>query len=277
VYLYKWRLFSQEAAQPREKDMRLAKLFVVVLAAILIVGKANASATTDATDLWWDPNESGWGLQMINTGTYIYATIYVYGTDGKPVWFGGGLNLTAAPVVTYDGNLYAATGPYFGGVFNPAAVQVRQVGTMTFTGVTVNTAVLTYSVDGVVVTKNIQRQPLTPDNYNGTYIVTLADSSDCTGNHTSNFPVTISQSGQSGQSMSQVWANPANGGCTFNGRYSQLGRMGQFDATYSCTNGDIGTLTMYEMTISPFRFTAATLIHQGGCTAKGVIAGAILR
>ena len=71
--------------------MRLGKLLFGVIAAVC-QRDATSASFTDLTDLWWNPTESGWGLQMVNTGTFIYATIYVYGPDGKPVWFAGGLN-----------------------------------------------------------------------------------------------------------------------------------------------------------------------------------------
>ena len=44
---------------------------------------------------------------------------------------------------------------------------------MTFVLTSVSTGQLTYSVDGVVVNKSVQRQPLTLDNYNGTYVAYL--------------------------------------------------------------------------------------------------------
>ena len=38
----------------------------------------------DYTDLWWNPNESGWGLTITqHPSTNIFAAWYVYGSDGK--------------------------------------------------------------------------------------------------------------------------------------------------------------------------------------------------
>ena len=92
----------------------------------------------------------------------------------------GQLTRTGAAQITFAGPLYVTTGPYFGGPFNPGAVGARQVGTMTFVLTTVTSGQLRYSVDGVVVTKAVQRQPLTLDNYSGNYTATVtATTSGC--------------------------------------------------------------------------------------------------
>jgi len=49
-----------------------------------------ASATTfsiDYTDLWYIPTESGWGLNVIQQGNVMFATLFVYGTDNTPRWY----------------------------------------------------------------------------------------------------------------------------------------------------------------------------------------------
>jgi hypothetical protein len=32
----------------------------------------------DVGDIWWNPNESGWGLQLSQSNTTLFATLYVY-------------------------------------------------------------------------------------------------------------------------------------------------------------------------------------------------------
>jgi len=50
-------------------------------------------------------------------------------------------------------NLYATTGPYHGGTFNPALVQIRKVGALTFDASNLNNATISYTVDGTPVVK----------------------------------------------------------------------------------------------------------------------------
>jgi len=220
------------------------------------------SSNTDLTDIWWNPSESGWGLQMINTGTFIYVTIYVYGTDGKPTWYGGGMNKIGSG--NFTGDLYVASGPYFGAYFDPTSVLVRKVGTVTFVASTQtqDSGQLTYSVDGVQVTKTIQRQPLTLDNYNGIYLGILTGTvTGCTnpannGAYTGPVAIRISQTGTS---MSIDLADASGTECTWSGTYSQLGRNGTFQSVFNCGANLIGNTTWLEMNNHVHQFNARFL------------------
>lgn len=111
-----------------------------------------------ATGLWWDPNESGWALQVAEQEGTLFLALLVHGRDGEPVWF-------VAPSVTlrtndedgdtYSGALHRTTGRWFG--LGPPAGPVASgaVGTVDITfavgggdGGSVNAAWLAYSVDG---------------------------------------------------------------------------------------------------------------------------------
>jgi hypothetical protein len=61
---------------------------------------------------------------------------------------------------TYSGPLYVTHGPAFNAVpfTSIGASNLTQVGTMSFTFTNGNAGTLTYSVNGVTVTKSIQRQ-----------------------------------------------------------------------------------------------------------------------
>ena len=241
------------------------------------------SANTDLSDIWFNPNEGGWGMQMVNTGTFVFATIYVYGPNGSPTWYTGQLNNTGQAQVIYTGPLYATNGPYFGGFFNPNAVGIRQVGTMTFVGNTISTGQLTYSVDGVIVSKAVQRQLLTLDNYSGNYesIVTYTDSGCLNpannGSGTGQLNVRITQNGTS--MAVAITGPPGTIACTLVGTYSQLGRMGQVSGNTSCTDGSVGTATLFEMTNTIKTFTARFSSYDpaDGCTEAADIVGVIPR
>ena len=81
----------------------------------------------------------------------------------------------------FSGPLYESTGPGFATAFNPAAVTRRQVGTMQFEILGIADGRLTYSVDGIVVTKNVTRLTMKPDNPSGTFNATLSTDSSCDG------------------------------------------------------------------------------------------------
>ena len=120
---------------------------------------SSTGPTTDYSDLWWNPGESGWGLNLIqHPSRVVFGVWYTYEGDGTPTWYvmpqGSWTSSTS-----YTGPLFATNGPGFTKAFNPSAVQQRQVGNATLTFTSANTGTFSYSVDGVSGTKQIQRQP----------------------------------------------------------------------------------------------------------------------
>jgi hypothetical protein len=118
-----------------------------------------ASPTGQFTDLWWNPDESGWGLNIVQHPTQmIFAVWYTYGSDRKPAWyFLPSGSWTSANV--YSGTLYSSSGPPFSGAFDPRLVNVAPVGTATLSFVDDNHGTFSYSVNGVAGSKSITRQP----------------------------------------------------------------------------------------------------------------------
>jgi hypothetical protein len=262
----------------------VAGLSVFIFAAFVAIGGAGAtSANTDASDIWWNPNESGWGLEMTNTGTHIFAAMFIYGSDGKPTWVVANMDKTGAAAPTFTGPLVATSGPPFNVVpFEPNLVTRQPVGTMTFVLTSVSTGVLTYTLNGTPVTKTVQRQPLTLDDYSGTFasVITLT-ATGCTDPANNNPGTTgnvIVTTTQTGPTMSQSW-NLGNTTCTYNGTYSQLGRMGTFASTWTCASGGSGTMTMFQMSNQPGMFMGrVAIVNTGnGCNLNGELTGLVRR
>ncbi len=149
---------------------------------------------------------------------------------------------------------------------------------MTFTATGTDAGQLSYTVDGVPVTKSVQRQPLTRDDYNGHYVVTdtrtRSGCADPSGNGSTTTPVAIAIT-HSGTAMTAVWTYPGSQTCTHTGTFSQLGRMGTFVAAYTCSTGETGTATYTAMTAKMGIFGAqlATQSTTLGCASTGQLAG----
>ncbi len=174
---------------------------VLALAWLAAIGEAQAtSANTDVTDLWWDPTDGGWGMELTNTGTFVYGTLFVYGPDRQPTWLAGEMTKVDGELTRFTGPLYVTTGTYYGGI-SLKPFTAREAGTMSFTLNDVYTGTLRYTVDGVVVNKVVQRQPLTYDDFGGTYRATItATSFGCksyllNGNSLDSLSVKIVQNG----------------------------------------------------------------------------------
>lgn len=118
------------------------------------------SAATNYTDLWWASpagSESGWGINLTQEGTTIFASWFTYDTTGKAMW----LVATAASTGphSYAGTLYRTTGPPFNSVpFVPSSVVATAVGSLTFTFGDGNNATFAYTVNGVSQSKAITRE-----------------------------------------------------------------------------------------------------------------------
>lgn len=120
-------------------------------------------APSNYSDIWWNPQESGWGLTIADHETQLFVVWYTYRQDGSPTWFvipGGTLSQGRR---IFTGDAYQTTGPRYDGPFNPAFVTVTRVGSITIdfapTGLAPGTALFTYSIAGVSGTRQIQRQP----------------------------------------------------------------------------------------------------------------------
>lgn len=114
---------------------------------------------TNYQDLWWNPAESGWGINVAHQNDTLFATLFTYDRTGKGVWLVMSAGLKQADG-SYLGDLFVTTGPAFNAEpFTPlAAGDIRKVGTMRFTFADGNNGTLAYTFDGAPVTKSITRQ-----------------------------------------------------------------------------------------------------------------------
>jgi len=253
-------------------------LAVLVFLALLLSDARATSFDTNNSDLWWVPTESGWGIQFVQQADVIFATMFVYDPSRVPIWYTATLNYASG--YTYSGTLYLTNGPWFGGAFNPASVTLRAVGTMTFNVPYVASGALTYSVDGVPVTKTIVRQTLRLENFSGNYAGALESlASGCAnpinnGQH-ENFE--LIRVNHTGTSFSATSTDAITGGsCVYSGTYAQAGHMGSVSGSYVCTSGETGNITFFEMEVSRGGFTARFTANNNACSSiTGRVGGAV--
>jgi hypothetical protein len=82
----------------------------------------------DHSDIWWNPDESGWGMNVAqHADGQLYAMWFLYAADGSPAWYvmPGGRWTSARE---FDGDVYRATGPDMAH-FSADAVTRTKVGT----------------------------------------------------------------------------------------------------------------------------------------------------
>lgn len=258
--------------------MKVVRFFLAIaaLASFLFVAPAWATSySTDQSDLWWNPSESGWGIQLVQRGNVIFATMFVYDPSKVPIWYGGTLYPTGASF-TWSGSNYVTSGPWFGNVpYNPAQFTSRVVGTMTWVATSTSTGTLTYTVDGVSVTKLLTRQTLVLDDFSGNFqgaIHRAANSCSSPGNNTTTelgAGFFIDQVNNT--SMSITTSDALGAVCNYSGTLSQAGQMGTIVGAYSCNTGDSGNFNMFELQVNISGITGRFAQNSDftGCVSNG--------
>lgn len=125
-----------------------------------VLQRGGNDALWNHTDLWWNPQESGWGLNIMQHGSgIIFATWFVYGSDGRATWYVVPEGQWFSPS-EYRGPVYRTTGPSFDGPFNPATVTRTLVGSVIFgfDRYSTNSMTAFFTIDGAMTTKQLQRQ-----------------------------------------------------------------------------------------------------------------------
>jgi hypothetical protein len=75
-------------ASATRQVLRFAFVLVLSIATSVISEPARGTAfSIDQSELWWEPAESGWGIQFVQTDSTIFATLHVYGPQSQPAWY----------------------------------------------------------------------------------------------------------------------------------------------------------------------------------------------
>ena len=252
------------------------RMFVVCLFAASMMHAAPSRAD-DYTDIWWaGPAEDGWGVNLIQSQDFIFATFFVYGPAPAttPIWYVGNL---ARQGSVFTGGLFQTMGTGFGVPWNPLDHHSFQVGTATFNPIDSSSATLDYSVNGVAVHKSIVRQTLTQILIGGSYYGTaVIVTSGCMGTETKlrDFDPVVAQTTTGQVQMDFTFGgDPDFENCTFSGTLVQEGLLFRIPAaSYVCRIGTTTTVnstaTIYEMKLTSIGLEGRWFTPNvgGGCT-----------
>ncbi|MDR0715917.1 MAG: hypothetical protein LBF50_00675 [Azoarcus sp.] len=139
----------------------------------------------DYQDLWWDPAQSGMGVNIDQQGDTLVATWYHYDDNGNPVWLqasgkmttGGSSIMCAHADIScittiylgvYDVPLYRTTGPTPGPNYSATDVKATPVGTASISFIGANFGSLHYTYDNKIVgLLDLQRYTYNPPSLAG--------------------------------------------------------------------------------------------------------------
>ena len=124
---------------------------------VMISSVAVLPAASPYTGLWWNADESGWGMSVTQHGNMIFAAVYTYDASGQPAWY----VMSSCPVSANgcSGTLYRVVGASSPLVpWNGAAKVVSSAGSATLSFSDASNGTLTYTLNGLSGAKTISRQ-----------------------------------------------------------------------------------------------------------------------
>lgn len=234
----------------------LARSIAILAVAVPVVLSSTSAHATNFQDLWWNPAESGWGVNIAQQADTLFATWFIYGPNREPYWvvMPGTTRLNSGPNV-YRGDIFQTRGTPFATVPFVPITEVTNVGSATFSFADAKVGTLTYTINGQSVTKSISRQVIVPINPAGTYYGGLRrDSAGCSNN--------TNNGSRLDQSIYVVATVPPNNisitevgsdGCRFAGTWTQYGSIFEASGNYACagfsgawvgTEGTLGESTL---------------------------------
>jgi|GEM_PF-1303112 len=269
-----------------------------IIGCVLLIGALALSTTAQAVpnyqDMWWQPTESGWGLNVLHQGGTISAVLFHYRADRKPVWYLLS-NATAAPAgEIYTGTLFETTGSPLFGPFVPSSGTTRAVGTMTLRFDALNSAQVDYSIDGQTTSKAIERITFQALDVNGSYTGAQTAVASCTnpatqGNYVipAQFTVTARRLGRVSLTTSLLNTGPVV--CDYTGEFPQSGSVITGSGGFSCRAASNAAITqlgdfqveqmrvMDHAVVINFRSTSTFPTNGSSCVERGVISGTRLQ
>lgn len=264
--------------------MSTLKSILVAIAAVSSLIFSTAACANNYQDLWWNPNESGWGINISHQGDVMFASWFIYGANGQPTWiFLSRADRSGALGNTFTGDIFQTVGTPFAVVpFVPLqGTNITKVGTATMIFSDARTGSLTYSINNVQVVKQITRQTISTFNLTGSYFGGLKR--EVSGSNCVNAALNGSVLNQAIYSVSHTVATGALtivevGGtsCTFSGNTQVFGSIMEGSGNFTCAaEGIVGTWTMREGRPSPNAFSALLTMRPSGdsCTLAATIGG----
>jgi alpha-tubulin suppressor-like RCC1 family protein len=136
---------------------------VVSVAGAQPCGSALPASPGPLSGLWWNPDESGWGIDFTQRRDVVFAAWFTYDATGNPAWYVASSCAMPSGQTgasgTCNGTLYRVTGPaFFGAAFDPSRVNVAQAGTLQVSFDDASHASMTYAVGSQSRTVALQRQ-----------------------------------------------------------------------------------------------------------------------
>ena len=228
------------------------------LAALAATFSSLAASAGTYSDLWFDPQQPGWGVSVVQQLETAFVTLYVYGADGKPTWFVASdaqVIAYAGALPLFRGTLYRTEGSFHGGPFDPAASKLVAVGEVSLEVTGKDRMRVHYTADGASVVKEVRRytfqQPIELGNYVGQFHLRQVRSGSPYGMLYVQADVLAHFNSENGQGYLRV-DDQLGRRCEYRGPYELTGKLIRFTGAYTCDRGDTlaGTFEITDVEVT---------------------------
>lgn len=153
--------FSYSLTNQPTQSKSLTRLPIGVSTPVCEATTVSRASATNFSDIWWNPLESGWGINLYHQDNIMFATWFTYDSAGRDSWY-----VVSRAERQADGSFTGAIQqitrgtPYnqINGTPAVAAGAAPNVGTMTFRFSNGERGQMTYTIGAVTQTKNFERQ-----------------------------------------------------------------------------------------------------------------------
>jgi len=231
------------------------------------------------SDLWWNPQESGWGMNIVQQGETAFVTLFVHGPDDRPTWYvASDARVFAVDSLgnpAFRGALYKTTGPWIGAPFDPGKVSTQPVGQLVIEPRLDGRLNLTYTAEGVSVSKDLVRSTFSaPDigaNYHGSFrLRQVVPGGAPYGTRQYGADVQVHLAGD----LVFMRVEEPSSRCEFRGTRQMSGRYARIDGTYSCAPGETGTFVITEFEVAEHGVTGHLRMYSASNDQYGRFAAA---
>jgi hypothetical protein len=254
----------------------------VLAAFALLLGLPAAAG--QYTDLWYNPQQSGWGVNVVQQLETAFVTLFTYGPDGKPTWYYASdarvTAYSAGGLPQFSGTLYRAEGPWHGAPHDPSRFKPVAVGAIDLELLGKSSMRVHTLIDGVRDVREVVRQTwdqeLLAANYVGQFVLRLATpAGQLIGTREFTADILVSLLQAEGFMRTDI---VGFGRCEYRGPYQQSGKLLTFTGTFSCETGDArsGTFELRDVEVTENGFTAQLRTTSPNVNQNGRV-GAVRR
>ena len=242
------------------------KRFMAWIVAVLGIAAGTQAQASDYSDLWWNPAESGWGMSLVQQGETAFVMLFAYGSDGEARWYVASDARAVAyagdrPV--FSGTLHRGRGPWLGGAFDPALVEMTPVGTISVEALSSERVRLHYTAEGAAGVRELVRLTWSRPEVDGLYLATF----NLRQAFSNGVPYGTMAFGADarvrleGTALFMRAEDQLGRACDYAGERTQSGRAARVSGVFTCTagaggiQGRSGTFEIQDLHVGAHGFT----------------------